>query len=255
MMLPYSGYTHPKSGILNLATKLPAGALKPDLGPKTYIAYGLAEELGRGDSVTKLHCDVSDAVNVLMHTTKVDVGPWKQQIIENIRKEYEAQESISVDTCDIDSKQNFDEFPCAVGADTVNKADYSSEILCSATGLQSSACNEHDLDGNQVQGGAVWDIFRREDVPQILEYLKRHHEKFRHINLLPVKSVIHPIHDQSFYLSESHKKQLKEEFGVEPWTFEQHLGEAVFIPAGCPHQVRNRQWKSVLSSVLHQSGT
>jgi len=27
--------------------------------------------------------------------------------------------------------------------------------------------------------------------------------------------------------------------GVEPWTFEQKLGEAVFIPAGCPHQVRN----------------
>lgn len=27
--------------------------------------------------------------------------------------------------------------------------------------------------------------------------------------------------------------------GVEPWTFEQNLGEAVFIPAGCPHQVRN----------------
>jgi hypothetical protein len=26
---------------------------------------------------------------------------------------------------------------------------------------------------------------------------------------------------------------------IEPWTFEQHLGEAVFIPAGCPHQVRN----------------
>lgn len=27
--------------------------------------------------------------------------------------------------------------------------------------------------------------------------------------------------------------------GVEPWTFEQKVGEAVFIPAGCPHQVRN----------------
>ncbi|XP_028791756.1 lysine-specific demethylase JMJ25 [Neltuma alba] len=36
-----------------------------------------------------------------------------------------------------------------------------------------------------------------------------------------------------------HKKKLKEEFGIEPWTFEQKLGEAVFIPAGCPHQVRN----------------
>lgn len=27
--------------------------------------------------------------------------------------------------------------------------------------------------------------------------------------------------------------------GIEPWTFEQKLGEAVLIPAGCPHQVRN----------------
>jgi lysine-specific demethylase 3 len=26
---------------------------------------------------------------------------------------------------------------------------------------------------------------------------------------------------------------------VEAWTFEQNYGEAVVIPAGCPHQVRN----------------
>jgi lysine-specific demethylase 3 len=26
---------------------------------------------------------------------------------------------------------------------------------------------------------------------------------------------------------------------IEPWSFEQHVGEAVIIPAGCPYQIRN----------------
>lgn len=61
--LPYIEYTHPMTGILNLASRIPEGRSCPDLGPKTYIAYGFHDELGRGDSVTKLHCDISDAVH------------------------------------------------------------------------------------------------------------------------------------------------------------------------------------------------
>ena len=38
--------------------------------------------------------------------------------------------------------------------------------------------------------------------------------------------------------------------GIEPWTFEQHLGEAVFIPAGCPHQVRNLKVKDFFTIFL-----
>ena len=62
--LPFHEYTHPECGLLNLAAKVPDNCLKPDLGLRTYISYGTSEELGRGDSVTKLHCDMYDVVSI-----------------------------------------------------------------------------------------------------------------------------------------------------------------------------------------------
>lgn len=196
-MLPFSDYTNPISGHLNLASKLPEGCLKPDIGPKTYIAYGYRKELGRGDSVTKLHCDLSDAVNVLTHTAEATRPPEQQKEITNLMREYE---------------------------------------INSDTNMILKKCDE-----DTVYGGAVWDIFRRQDVPKLTEYLNKHWHEFRHVKNAPLTSVVHPIHDQTIYLNEKHKKQLKDEYDIEPWTFEQYLGEAVFVPAGCPHQVRNRQ--------------
>ncbi|TMW87570.1 hypothetical protein EJD97_019779 [Solanum chilense] len=274
-MLPFSEYTHPRQGLLNLATKLPDTALKPDLGPKTYIAYGYQEELGRGDSVTKLHCDISDAVNILTHTTKAKVDHNQREIIEKLRKQQEVedskehcpgiaeapdshQRSDKTETINFYSQESTGDNKSCL-PETMDKGkdiDKGENIISGRTSLPNEinpstnalALVEADValeikqDCAEIEcGGAVWDIFRRQDVPKLIEYLQRHWREFRHFNNAPVSSVIHPIHDQTFYLEEKHKKQLKEEFNVEPWTFEQYLGEAVFIPAGCPHQVRNRQ--------------
>ena len=48
-----------------------------------------------------------------------------------------------------------------------------------------------------------------------------------------------PIHDQSWYLDQGLRKRLLEEYDVQGYTILQFLGDAVFIPAGAPHQVNS----------------
>ncbi|KAG4989551.1 hypothetical protein AAZX31_11G211200 [Glycine max] len=448
--LPYKEYTHPRTGFLNMATKLPEKSLKPDLGPKTYIAYGFADELGHGDSVAKLHCDMSDAVNILTHTEEVTFSSQHLTKIEMLKQKYVAdsavkckstlEENISVQAndlsvlnwssliqmskmenvgpcrkhatakppndsilekngkamasdrelnsstsgvevlvgvnapvlhenislnsssaltanhaeslmkedemdlskCDVnmvdveakekwsspkdikvgDGKEDFISSLCIIRNDEVqddivneigaksgisfeiengeminseernaiiereivvkssHDLDLKSELNALSSKLQigkkdwkeenveevkksntvssvvhtsmneapqqdagyiSQPVDSGNMDSGQefAKGGAVWDIFRRQDVHRLEEYLKKYCREFRHLHCSQVEKVFHPIHDQVFYLTSYHKSKLKEEFGVEPWTFIQNLGEAVFIPAGCPHQVRN----------------
>ncbi|XP_022742611.1 lysine-specific demethylase JMJ25-like isoform X2 [Durio zibethinus] len=219
--LPFKEYTHSLSGLLNLATKLPSDSLKPDMGPKTYIAYGVAQELGRGDSVTKLHCDMSDAVNVLTHTAEVKLKPEKLEIIEKLKQKHCAQ----------DQKEIF-------GMNVKVYRRKRGGRFCDIATSDKEPSNEGGhLEANEA--GAIWDIFRRQDVPKLKDYLKKHFREFRHTHCCPVPQIVDPVHDQTLFLSLEHKKRLKEEYGIEPWTFVQKLGEAVFIPAGCPHQVRN----------------
>lgn len=273
--LPFKNYTNPHTGILNLATKLPKGALKPDLGPKSYIAYGLREELGRGDSVTKLHCDMADAVNVLSHTWEVNFKPHVKQKIDKLRTTYRetVKEQVAKTLAGEDSAktENVDGIAAAVDENNTKRASRKksgkrndkSDIEKNSNVSGFDLFEEHykqaeaeanvpaeqtmdtvgDANGDScaesTYGGALWDIFRREDVPKLKQYLMKHMGEFRHFDDLPIDSVDHPIHDQIFYLDEEHKRKLKEEYQVEPWTFEQYEQEAVFVPAGCPHQVRN----------------
>ena len=61
---PIKSYTL-REGNLNLASYMPNYFLKPELGPKMYIAYGNA--LYNERASTNLHLDMSDAVNLLVY--------------------------------------------------------------------------------------------------------------------------------------------------------------------------------------------
>ena len=63
--------------------------MKPNLGQKTYIAYGIREELGRGDLVTKFQCDMYDVFNVLKHIVDIKFSPLQQNEIEKFKKNTE----------------------------------------------------------------------------------------------------------------------------------------------------------------------
>ena len=60
---------------------------------------------------------------------------------------------------------------------------------------------------------------------------------------------------QSFMLDEGHLDQLKLDTQIEPQHFEQYEAEAVFIPAGCPHQVRQGLGLKGVSTRLTPSGS
>ena len=46
-----------------------------------------------------------------------------------------------------------------------------------------------------------------------------------------------PIHDQLIYLDSDLRRRLHNEYGVKGWAIAQCEGDAIFIPAGAPHQV------------------
>ncbi|XP_069507689.1 lysine-specific demethylase 3B [Ambystoma mexicanum] len=83
--------------------------------------------------------------------------------------------------------------------------------------------------------GALWHIYAAKDAEKIRELLRKVGEEQGQEN--PPDH--DPIHDQSWYLDQCLRKRLHEEYGVQGWAIVQFLGDAVFIPAGAPHQVHN----------------
>ncbi|KAK6283679.1 hypothetical protein POUND7_002631 [Theobroma cacao] len=293
--LPLPEYMDPRSGLLNIAARLPEEITKPDLGPCISISYCSGEELVQANSVTKLCYDLCDVVNILAHATDAPVSMKQLNKIRKLMKKKKFQDQREVAKTTLDRKAAnkvkeksapHDENMEEVGLnDMLSKEMHAHERVPKVSHLPSavheaqdlgfkdrnayhdkgdssdsdsdSDCNSnseaallpcHTIHGSEAKScGAEWDVFRRQDVPKLMEYLRKYSNEFGNTRGYQ-KHVVHPILDQNFFLDTSHKTRLKEEYEIEPWTFEQHVGEAVIIPAGCPYQIRNV--KSCVNVVL-----
>ncbi|KAI9340853.1 hypothetical protein BDR26DRAFT_802598 [Obelidium mucronatum] len=86
---------------------------------------------------------------------------------------------------------------------------------------------------NEGRPAAVWDIYSRNDSAKIREYLRGY------AKANGIENIDDPVHDQFFYLNESMRRELFEQYGVVGWRIFQNVGDAVFVPAGSCHQVCN----------------
>lgn len=88
---------------------------------------------------------------------------------------------------------------------------------------------DDDTVNEKPKSPAVWHIFPYDS----LKILKRFIRRYKKCNDL------HPIFDHAFYLTAHDLQLLEKKFKLVPYTIYQHVGDTVFIPAGCAHQVTN----------------
>lgn len=245
--LPLVEFIHSKWGLLNVAAKMPHYSLQNDVGPKIFLSYGMLEELGRGDSVSNLHLNMRDMVYILVHTseTKLDVG--KRTTLDEDKKASDKSET----------KDSSMDPPKGLGktdspSSLLDGHDHRDEFTVNLNMQFDATQNQQHIQSGSVQAensnlghengdigttaspsgpGILWHVFRREDAPKLNNYLHAHWSESKEMSL----------YDDVVYLNKLHMAKLKEEFGVQPLSFQQYLGEAVFIPAGCPFQARNLQ--------------
>lgn len=83
--------------------------------------------------------------------------------------------------------------------------------------------------------GALWHIWDACDADKIRDLLNKvAAERGEH-----VEPYHDPIHDQSWYLDNALRARLRREYCVNGFAIVQCAGDALFIPAGAPHQVQN----------------
>ncbi|KAM3228550.1 hypothetical protein ACQJBY_059912 [Aegilops geniculata] len=243
--LKYEGIVHFRKHWINGEPVIIRNAFEPSLSSSwdplsiwRGIQEIMDEKLDENAIVKAVDCSNQSEVHMLMHRAEMrylcpkSLQPEQPERIANGMAVH-VNAHAPVQNLNLDMGEQSPEH-------TVSKS--CSPSVGSSAELSSSSHSEQPKTNGveRSQPGALWDVFRRQDVPMLNKYLASNWEELTN-NSQAMLSVKHPIYDQAVYLREHHKRVLKDQYGIEPRTFEQHIGEAVFIPAGCPYQVKNLQ--------------
>ncbi|XP_027461009.1 lysine-specific demethylase 3B isoform X2 [Zalophus californianus] len=117
----------------------------------------------------------------------------------------------------------------------IGEGAHDEEVLKTIDEGDADEVTKQRIHDGKEKPGALWHIYAAKDAEKIRELLRKVGEEQGQEN--PPDH--DPIHDQSWYLDQTLRKRLYEEYGVQGWAIVQFLGDAVFIPAGAPHQVHN----------------
>ncbi|KAJ2538513.1 hypothetical protein GGF49_005861 [Coemansia sp. RSA 1853] len=130
-------------------------------------------------------------------------------------------------------------------ADAVNIMTYAAPQYLRAHGIEVPGLWTREDDGSDMAavdsqvdksptGAAVWDIYTPEAVANLREYIRE--------TKYSGNTTGDPIHDQGTFLTYPMRKEIYERYGSAGgscYRIYQNPGDAVFVPAGCAHQVCN----------------
>ncbi|KAI3795784.1 hypothetical protein L1987_38443 [Smallanthus sonchifolius] len=232
--LPLQDYMNPFTGFLNLGAYSPYQTKNPNLGSYVCISYGGLDNPMNADLLTNLRLHAYDMVNVLVHAAMHPISERRLNEVKMVMKKYNSHDHLN-SSKKIVKRNKLEE----MFASSSRLEDTRNHEVVSVSDESESESESDDEVSSQVANGcgAQWDIFRREDVPMLLEYLKKYSDKLSRSHGSSRK-LVHPLFDEVFYLDDDHKARLKEEFNVDALSFEQKIGEAIVIPAGCSYQMK-----------------